>query len=220
MYKARALDADARAVLHEARNPPILLHRRLSTKPAPRPLSSSGGTLTYVSRDPRDTLAPRWWGKPAAVTWSAGAALVGGGPAARRPYDQTRRHSELISCQCRIVRKWRGILALLAPRRTFKSTAAGRRTDDLRGRPSVKKAKGKPPLPSRVGFSRTTSPPSSPVRRSKRLPSSLSLSPLSSWFSRENKRTSRSWTLDNHESRDDLRVAPKHLSTHNTTLIY
>jgi len=67
-------------------------------------------------------------GEPVKVTWPSGAALVGRIPATGWLCDRARRHSDLISHQCRIVRKWRGILVLLASRRTFKSYV-GRRTD-------------------------------------------------------------------------------------------
>lgn len=69
-------------------------------------------------------------GEPVPVTWSDGAALVGRVPATGWLRDRTRRHSDLISHQCRIVRKWRGILA---SRRTFKSYVGRQagRTGDL-----------------------------------------------------------------------------------------
>lgn len=133
------------------------------------------------------------------ISWRRAGGGRTGCETAVRPHDQNRRHSDLISRQCRIVSKWRGILA---PRRTFKSTV-GRRTDDLS--PTLRKKKGNR-LCSRVA---SVSPSHfrrlSPVRRSKSPPLSLflsfSLSPPRDFAEKINELVARG--LDNHESRND-----------------
>lgn len=142
-------------------------------KPAPRPLSErrsrsrlGGGQLRFTWHVGAAPVGET--GSGHVISWRRAGGRRTGCETAVRPHDRTRRHSDLISRQCRIVSKWRGILA---PRRTFKSTA-GRRTDDLS--PTLRKKRKPLLLARRVGLT-VTFLPSFPCAIKALLSHSLSL---------------------------------------------